>query len=195
MGNMKTGGLYEIRNLATGKRYVGSAINLQKRKRQHFAGLRAGRHKNVHLQASYAKHGEQAFVFRVICSNVAPDILVRLEQAALDVLLPKYNIAKRAQTSLGVRRSNATKEKIRRAMTGINRRSGYKHDEETRRKISASLRGNTNTLGRKWSEEARSRLTESRRTHRPAKTSGAHVLWHTGRGVTNPACDYCQMEK
>ena len=54
-------GIYMILNLLNGKRYVGSAVNPKRRRRDHFRKLRKGIHKNAHLQNAFKKYGENAF--------------------------------------------------------------------------------------------------------------------------------------
>lgn len=59
-------GIYKIINVVNNKFYVGSAVNLRRRKARHFTELRNNRHNNKHLQAAWAKYGEQAFIFVVV---------------------------------------------------------------------------------------------------------------------------------
>lgn len=59
-------GIYKIINVINNKFYVGSAVDLKRRKTRHFSELRTGKHKNRHLQAAWEKYGEQAFVFVVV---------------------------------------------------------------------------------------------------------------------------------
>lgn len=59
-------GIYKIINVVNNKFYIGSAVNLRKRKARHFSELRTGKHKNRHLLAAWNKYGEQAFVFVVV---------------------------------------------------------------------------------------------------------------------------------
>ena len=63
-------GIYEIINTTTGRRYIGSSINLRCRWYSHSHMLRKGKHGNPILQSSWNKHGESAFVFRHIEENV-----------------------------------------------------------------------------------------------------------------------------
>lgn len=65
-------GIYKIINVINNKFYVGSAVDLKRRKTRHFSELRTGRHNNRHLQAAWAKYGEQAFVF-VVVQELPPD--------------------------------------------------------------------------------------------------------------------------
>ena len=64
---MKIGksGIYRIRNLTNNKFYIGSAVNLNKRKNQHFHYLRNNKHHNKPLQNSYNKYGESSFIFNM----------------------------------------------------------------------------------------------------------------------------------
>jgi group I intron endonuclease len=59
-------GIYKIINVVNNKFYVGSAVDLKRRKTRHFSELRNGKHNNKHLQAAWLKYGEQAFVFVVV---------------------------------------------------------------------------------------------------------------------------------
>ena len=64
-------GIYQIRNLANGKLYIGQSIDLYSRMRAHLNNLRGKRHRNSHLQRSYDKYGEKFFEFKIIeeCSS------------------------------------------------------------------------------------------------------------------------------
>ena len=58
--------IYKIINTLNGKFYVGSTTNPKVRFRVHRGRLRKNQHHCHHLQASWNKHGEAMFVFRVI---------------------------------------------------------------------------------------------------------------------------------
>jgi group I intron endonuclease len=130
----KMSGIYEIVNLVNGKRYVGSAVNLSLRWRQHLRGLRAKQHANRHLQSSFDKHGEASFEFRVIemCDTGA---LIDQEQAAIDRLNPAFNICQTAGSTRGRVHTGETKAKI-----GARLR-GSKRDPLVVEGIAAQLRG------------------------------------------------------
>ncbi len=64
-GLMALSGVYAIVNRENGKRYVGSAINIPKRWREHQRGLQRGCHENSYLQGAWNKYGEGAFEFVV----------------------------------------------------------------------------------------------------------------------------------
>jgi group I intron endonuclease len=59
-------GIYKIINVINNKFYVGSAVDLKRRKARHFSELRNGKHNNRHLQAAWLKYGDQAFIFVVV---------------------------------------------------------------------------------------------------------------------------------
>ena len=65
-------GIYKIINIVNNKFYVGSAVDLKRRKTRHFSELRNDKHNNRHLQAAWNKYGEQVFVF-VVIEEVASD--------------------------------------------------------------------------------------------------------------------------
>lgn len=59
-------GIYEIKNIVNGKIYIGSSKDIVNRLSQHKANLKKKKHTNSHLQASWNKHGEYNFVFRIV---------------------------------------------------------------------------------------------------------------------------------
>lgn len=63
---MKTVGIYKIENKVNGKVYIGSSINCEARKKQHYTELRNNKHINSYLQRAWNKYGESSFVFSVI---------------------------------------------------------------------------------------------------------------------------------
>lgn len=79
----RASGVYEIRCLANGKFYIGSAVNLRERWQRHLITLRRGEHHNFYLQQAWNKHGEEQFTFSVL--EYAAATAVRLaEQKWID---------------------------------------------------------------------------------------------------------------
>src|SRR3990172_7201580 len=76
-------GVYCIRSLVNGHRYVGSAASLKARAACHWSNLKARRHDNIHLQRAYDKHGRDALVFEPLlyCDQ---ESLRFFEQRAID---------------------------------------------------------------------------------------------------------------
>jgi group I intron endonuclease len=91
--------------------YVGSAKNLLHRKQHHFHDLKAGNHKNDHLQRAYNHYGPDAFLFGVIEHVEHVELLLTREQYHIDTLNPEYNIARTAGSNLGAQLTPETKAK------------------------------------------------------------------------------------
>ena len=131
---MNNSGIYKIINIKTNEIYIGSSINLKKRKSDHFYLLRKNKHTNKHLQNSFNKHGENSFLF-IILELCEKNICLLLEQKYIDDLKPIFNINPKAGNSLGIKHSKETIEKIRKTQTG------KKKSEETKRKIGEKNKG------------------------------------------------------
>jgi group I intron endonuclease len=160
-----TSGIYEIVNTTNGKRYVGSAINLDRRWKAHCYNLSRGKHINIHLQRSWKKSGEKSFRFSVIelCEKSR---LIEREQIHIDSSRPEFNICPTAGSTLGAPRaphSAKTRAKIGKASRKIwadpdfrkrfsLSRIGTKPSSETRLKMSVAA------LGKKKSDETRERM-------------------------------------
>jgi len=87
-------GVYRVVNTVTDTTYIGSAVNIQRRLEDHRARLNRGKHANRHLQRSWDKHGEAAFVFEslVECSvETRKDREQRFIDAYIDHGMKIYN--------------------------------------------------------------------------------------------------------
>jgi group I intron endonuclease len=127
-------GIYEIKNILNGKRYIGQAKNLRKRKSQHFAKLKRNEHGNQHLQNSFNKYGIENFVFNIILYCELSE-LTYYEQSVMDVLHPEYNKRPACDSNLGIKQTDETKRKMSKAQ------KGRKHSEEAIKKMSESKMG------------------------------------------------------
>jgi len=115
----QTSGIYKIVCLPTGKVYVGSAVNLNKRWAGHCSLFRNAKHPNRYLQHAWNKHGEASFKFEVIELILAPFLLER-EQFWIDKLRccdPRkgFNILPKAGSHYGAKRTAESRERIRAA--------------------------------------------------------------------------------
>lgn len=128
-----------IKNIITGKIYVGSAVDLERRKKEHFRRLDGGCHHSKKLQNSFNKHGASAFKFIVLVRVVRADSLVKIEQEYIDYLGAfgpnGYNSRPKAESNLGHKFSAAIVEKNRLGHIG------KKQSPETIEKRIAPLRG------------------------------------------------------
>lgn len=160
--NEETSGIYAITNRVNGNIYIGSATNLYKRYYEHRFYLDRGTHHNSHLQRSWHKYGESAFLFSALLYCNKTD-LITFEQRAIDVFIDKlgresiYNTSLTAGNTLGVKHSDETKAKIGEKSKG--RWTGKHHTEETKMKIRASNIGRNK--GKSPSVETRKRMSES----------------------------------
>lgn len=138
-------GVYQIKNIVNGKRYIGSSSDLQARRRYHFGRLRRGVHSNAYLQHSFDKYGEKAFVFEIL-EFVEIDKLLISEQKLLDTN-PEYNLVMIAgpMFRLGSKNSPEHRAKISKALTGKPGRKGWNHSEASIEK----MRGIAIKLGRR----------------------------------------------
>jgi len=105
---MNNCGIYKLVNLVNNHCYVGSSVNLRRRKRQHFYDLNTQQHHSDYLQKAYNKYGKANFDFVVIC-HCSQEDLVNLEQYYIDKLEPVYNILKFAHSGIGYKHTEATK--------------------------------------------------------------------------------------
>jgi len=123
MSNFDCCGIYKILNTVNGKFYVGSAVNIWKRWNLHLHYLRHGKHHSRHFQRAFVKYGEPAFQLEVL-ETVLPmrSALLEREQFYLDTLKPfrnsGYNVCRKADSALGVKRSDETRLKISRSRQG-----------------------------------------------------------------------------
>lgn len=131
---MKISGIYEILNVISGKRYLGSSHNIKSRWSAHRWSLEVGKHHSILLQRAWGKYGSAAFVFRVL--ELAGERLLEIEQNWLDRTLNALNISDDARSPcLGKPLSESTRLKIGR------RQKGMKRSLQTRQNISLALKG------------------------------------------------------
>jgi group I intron endonuclease len=129
-------GIYQLRNIITGNKYVGRSANLHRRKNDHFSNMRRNAHRNTRVQADHDAHGVESFVFELL-EYVDADALRTAEQRHLDRPEFTYNIARKATGGYG---------------------DGYSHTDESREKIRQAR------IGTKQTDEARARQSETRKS-------------------------------
>lgn len=150
--------IYEIRCILTNKIYVGSTLNHLKREKDHFNNLKKNKHHNKKLQNAYNKYGSEYFKFTIIEEVSDDENLIEREQHYIDTLEPFFNICKIANSSLGLKRSQETKDKIRDANLGI------KHPR-WRNEIKSKAQGGDKhwTKKKKFSNESKLKMSESQK--------------------------------
>ena len=141
-------GIYQIRNVKNGNIYIGSAVNIVARWRKHIRDLNSNKHHSRYLQNAWSKYGADCFEFSIIETCFA-FVLIFREQHYIDTLKPDYNIAPKAGSSFGIKRSDEYRKKLSLS------RIGTKATPETRAKMSASR------MGHPVSFEARKKKSEA----------------------------------
>lgn len=181
-------GIYRIRNVVSGRFYIGSSEDIYRRFEAHRRRLRKGNHTNVGLQASWTKHGEDVFKFEIL-QRVPPEELRTVERNMLVPLLnhpmccnmhdetyvfprtgrvhseeAKAKISAKVQAALAEGRggkfipSEETRARMSESLKGNQNAKGHVRTEEHRRKLSEAVKGNQNWLGRTHSAESRLKM-------------------------------------
>lgn len=73
-------GVYLIENSVTGRKYVGSSSNIERRIKTHKQHLQKGCHNNRKLQKDHDMHGLDSFKFTILEKDVAHDLLTAYEK-------------------------------------------------------------------------------------------------------------------
>jgi group I intron endonuclease len=174
----KNSGVYLIYNIKNERFYIGSSINLYKRKTQHLHSLEKGKHRNIFLQRDYK---ENCLIFYILKYTEKENLLSE-EQKFIDKFFDRrdfYNMNKDAsggsrgrkvsdvtrqlisQSKKGKKRSRATKKKMsehqkEKYKLGTHNLIGHKHSEDTKKQISESTKGeNNHFFGKKHFDETK----------------------------------------
>lgn len=108
--------IYKITIKGSDKFYIGSALDFLKRRKKHLHELRHNIHPNRHLQNSYNKNGkDDAFLMDIIEEVESSEQLIEREQFFIDSFDSErlFNLRLKAESSLGIKASKETREKIR----------------------------------------------------------------------------------
>jgi len=182
-------GVYSITNSENGKRYIGSTLNLSRRKWEHFSHLRCRTHENRHLQSAFTLYGEDKFSFDVLERCPIP-LLVEREQKFIDGFNKEdqlYNICE------NVERPNHSLE-TRLLMSASH--TGKTHSEESKIKISNALRGKPRPYarevglanrGRKRSPEVCAKLSAMRIGRKHTEESKQKMRMKTPEAIKHMA--------
>lgn len=161
---MEKAGIYRIVNTLTKKYYLGSALDLDRRKKAHLNKLKNNKHHSKKLQNSFNKYGEGVFVFEIMEQVYFPndysnaikiEYLQCLEQYYLDLyILYKlgYNMSSKTDYP-AVKRTKESLEKARNTRV----RNGTTMSQETKFKISVALKNSE-----KWKSQHKE-MSENRR--------------------------------
>ena len=143
-------GIYKIINVINNKFYVGSTVNISRRRARHFSELRNNRHNNKYLQSAWNKYGEQAFIFVVVEEVIDKTDLLKAENIWL-----KEHVGKEYCYNLG---TDASAPQL--GMLGeLSNTWGYKHTEDAKARISKASKERIQT------EEEKAKRRKSMQGH------------------------------
>jgi len=161
MENTKIG-VYEILNIKTGKRYIGSTTrSFNKRWDEHSSFLKKNKHHSQYLQIAWVKYGEECFEFNILEIVENKEKCIEREQYWIDYYTSAnvefgYNVAPNSSSMLGFKHSPISKEKMRQ------NNLGKSCSEETKLKLSIVNSGvNNPNYGKKMSDEQKEKLSKS----------------------------------
>lgn len=176
-------GVYCFEHLPSGRKYIGSSVNLKLRFKEHIRDLNAKKHHNQRLQKVWREDGASAFKLSVLL-YCDPKHVLFYEQRALDGAGKKFNVCLIAGNTAGVKASAETKAKLSAKFKGRVFSDEHKAkisaaktnpSAETRAKMSAWQ------IGKVHSAETRAKISQAnkgqkRKPHSPearAKMSAA----------------------
>jgi hypothetical protein len=161
---MAVSGIYKIQSKSKPERvYVGSAVNIRARWKEHKQDLKNKIHHSPKLQNHYNKYGKNDLVYSILlgCNK---DELISNEQFFLDSLKPYFNICMVAYSRLGVKASEESRKRISLSKMGNKSNTGNHLSEETKQKISERHKGRvSNRKGVKLTEEQKRKISEAMR--------------------------------
>lgn len=136
----KIPGVYMIECLINGNVYVGSCVNLYRRKISHFSLLRNNHHDNKDLQYDFNKYGVNCFLYCILEECDKSD-LYKIEQYYMDLHRANlYNRTILSNSSKGIKYARESKLKMSKSKSGVNNPNyGIKKSDFTKNKIRQSL--------------------------------------------------------
>lgn len=182
-------GVYEIVCLSTGRRYVGSAVDIDGRKRLHWSQLRRGVHHSRFMQRAWNKYGELKFVFRLLEEVVSEKELLFTEQRYINLLKPDFNSCPIAGNSFGFKHSALSREKMSLMRRGMpSPRKGQSHTKEVRERMSKAKIGNSFFAGRVHSAKSRSAMAIAKTGARNARAIPVAQYSKAGKLIATYSC-------
>jgi group I intron endonuclease len=162
-------GIYSIKNKISGKIYIRSSINIEKRFIRHKNDLLNNKHKNTHLQREYNKYGLDSFIFEIVEISNKEDLRL-IEQKYLDDIFQLDNFSKNYY-NIGISSSggdNITNnpnreiiiEKIKR---GLLERYENETEEEKNLRIESKKGVNNPNFGNKCDNKKRIKMSKQRK--------------------------------
>lgn len=159
--HLRTGVIYKITYLITGKAYIGQSTQIQQRIKQHF-NWKDGK---SYIDRAIRLHGKENFKVEILCSAINLDYLDELEVLLIEfhkthVSQGGYNLHLGGQANRKV--SVETRQKQRVGMTGKPAwNKGKKATDEHRKNLSESHKGKVSSFkGKKHTLETRKHISD-----------------------------------
>jgi group I intron endonuclease len=170
-------GIYTITHRSSGRSYLGSSVDIDKRWVVHRSSLNRGTHHSPYLQRVWSKHGAAAFDFEVLCETTRAE-LRREERRLIRERQPAFNCM-RAMVEGPLRHSPATREKLSAAQYRLwqeRRDAGTDTlSEEHKARIAEAHRGLTHT------DAAKAKMSASAKTRPPISDETRRKLSESGK--------------
>ncbi len=176
----KSSGIYLILSKETDRKYVGSSIDLRKRKNEHFKALSEGTHGNSFLQNHTNKYGADDLKFGVI--ELCPKAnLIEREQYYIDSIQLKFNLCPTASSRLGTTLTEEQKKKLSEAHKGqLSWMAGRKHTEESKQKMRGWILRNRIPMSEEQKKKISAALTGRKHTEEWKQKMRDRIPWNKG---------------
>lgn len=142
--NRNKSGVYRLKNIISGKTYIGSSQNLSKRFILYFSlkTLKAGTGKNTPINKALLKYGYSNFSLEIL-EYCDPQISIEREQYYLDLCIGEYNILTVAGSNKGFKFSAEARLNM----------SGRRHTEESKDLMREARKGKNHPMFGKTTPE------------------------------------------
>jgi len=160
-----TCGIYFLRS-PSGKMYIGSSVNAERRCIQHLSNLRNERHWSLRLTQAIKKYGAENFESGIL-EECFPEQLAEREQHWIDLLKPRYNARLKPDTNAGLRMTEITRAAHSDAMkdyVATNPEFGEHLNEQNRRNWADPEKKAARIASMKAAWTVEKRLEQSQRT-------------------------------
>lgn len=141
-------GVYMLINRITGDTYIGSSVDLRDRMKRYIHETKSTKTTTIIIHRALRKYGLSNFslIILTFCKSDVKTCL-KLEQIALNLFKPVYNILTIAGSSQGFKHSAETIAKLKELSGENNPKYGTFHSEDSKRAISKSVKIYLDTFG------------------------------------------------
>lgn len=189
-------GVYKITNTVNEKYYIGSSIDIQKRKSDHRNSLIKNKHVNSHLQNAVNKYGIDNFSFEILELVEKVEELREREQFYIDELnacdrSKGYNIRAYARGGGAFGEDNGWFGKGYLQEGLLNVFYGKTHTEETRKLLSSLAKQRKGTLNPNYGNKSNKNPLSKRIAQVDMKTLAVIKIWDSSIDITRELGFHC----